>query len=222
MNRSEDDRKFTDIQFVVIVFALIFIAIHLIWPSLAIDSTTLYLLLAIFAVLLFPFVKKMSLPGGVEIEPLDLDAQTPVEEEIDVSVPEEIESSEEVSIHWGKVATLFWLGNDLMWIQDMTYRGAAPERVRQGVLHALQYSKELGFEKDSTQVIELFRAKDLLDNLVGINLKSEQARIVLEQHYGTVRQYVQTTKWIIDGMAKREQPDFVKLRALKNPGNELF
>jgi hypothetical protein len=39
-------------------------------------------------------------------------------------------------LHWEKVGTLFWLGNDLMWIQDMMYRMALPNRVLQGVNHA--------------------------------------------------------------------------------------
>ena len=43
--------------------------------------------------------------------------------------------SQPSKMHWSKVATLYWLGNDIMWIQDMMYRGAVPARVLQGVDH---------------------------------------------------------------------------------------
>lgn len=118
------------------------------------------------------------------------------------------------TIKWDKVATLFWLGNDLMWIQDMTYRDAPPDRVLQGINHALQYVEDLGFDKHSYPFQELTLAKIIIEQLVGISPSTEEKRSFLQGHYRGVQQYVQSVKWYIQALATNQQPDFKKLRAL--------
>ena len=117
-------------------------------------------------------------------------------------------------LHWDKVGTLFWLGNDLMWIQDMMYRGALPERVLQGVNYATQYVSEFGFPADSLAAQQLTLCSDILKPLVGIKGSTESERILLQQHYRTVEQYIQTVKWYLNVLVKEKQPSFEKLRAL--------
>lgn len=118
------------------------------------------------------------------------------------------------TIKWDKVATLFWLGNDLMWIQDMTYRDAAPERVLEGINHALQYVEELGFDERSHPFQELTLAKTIIEQLVGISPSSEEKSSFLQGHYRGVQQYVQSVKWYIHALATNQQPSFKKLQAL--------
>lgn len=51
----------------------VFIAAHLLLPNLAIDTTTLALLVILTVVILLPFAKSISLPGGASIELKDLE-----------------------------------------------------------------------------------------------------------------------------------------------------
>lgn len=113
-----------------------------------------------------------------------------------------------------KPATLFWLGNDLMWIQDMMYRAAPPGRVLQGVQHARQYAEDLGFDETSFPGKQLALAVTILESLRGITEFSEDERRLLQQHYGTVDQYIKTVKWYVHALLKQQQPDFEKHRAI--------
>ncbi|SRR5258706_8356141 len=123
-------------------------------------------------------------------------------------------SSRDGKVQWNKVATLFWLGNDLMWIKDMTYRDASPERVLQGVNHALQYVEELGFDKHSLPIEQLTLSKLTLEHLVGIAPSTEEKKSFLQGHYGGVRQHIDQVKWYINALATNQQPDFKKLTAI--------
>jgi hypothetical protein len=117
-------------------------------------------------------------------------------------------------LQWDKVGALFWLGNDLMWIQDMMYRGALPERVLQGINHATHYVSELGFPADSLATQHLSLCSDIVKPLVGIRGSTESERNLLQQHYRTIEQYIQTVKWYLNALVKDKQPGFEKLRAL--------
>jgi len=62
---------------------------------------------------------------------------------------------------WDKPATIFWLANDLMWIQDMLFRGAPPSRIVPGLKHARDYVTALNLTdsfavQELTRVIEYF------------------------------------------------------------------
>ena len=115
---------------------------------------------------------------------------------------------------WQKVATLFWLGNDLMWIADMIYRGAPPERVLQGIDHSKQYFNDLGFAGDSFPIQQLNLATDILESLKSLTGLTAAERRSLKQHYTTVAQQVQSVKWYVSALAEGEEPGFKKLRAL--------
>lgn len=120
------------------------------------------------------------------------------------------------NLNWSKIATLFWFGNDLMWIQDMTYRDAPPELVIQGVNIALQYAYDLGFPNNSLPIQNLLIVKTIIQLLIGIVPSSEEEMWILKRHYRTVQQYVETVKWFVSAQAKMQQPDFEKLRAVYN------
>jgi hypothetical protein len=111
--------------------------------------------------------------------------------------------------HWHKVASLFWLGNDLMWITDMMYRAAPPERVLQGVNIARQYLRDLGFPENSFPLQQLTLATDILESIRGATQKR-----FLESHYRTVAQEIQSIKWYLSALAEQQEPGFQKGRAL--------
>jgi hypothetical protein len=205
--------KPTTARIVVTVFVLLVIIIRLIWPTNPLDITMLillgFLLLIWFGQVLF---KSMTLPGGLGVEfqedsDIKAEAKAKVEKVIKQTALEQ-----QPSIKWDKVATLFWLGNDLMWIEDMTYRYARPERVLQGVDNVLRYFEDLGFVANSFPVQELTLAKQALQNLP--DLSRETYRQVLQEHYRGIRQHIETVKFYTHSLANIQQPGFEKLRAL--------
>jgi cation transport regulator ChaB len=117
-------------------------------------------------------------------------------------------------IHWNKVATLFWLSNDLMWIQDMMFRGALPERVLQGVNHAQQYCSDLGFDDKSFPIMQLQICKSILGSLEGIQKLTPELSVLLQQHYSSVNRYITSIKWYLNALLGGQEPGFEKLRAL--------
>jgi len=211
---SDRSKNVKRVQYAISIIAIIVAITHVIWPSISIDSATLFLLAVAIVPWLITIFKSLELPGGWKIEfreyeNLDAYAKVTAEKAI-----EQTASSTQTAISWDKVATLFWLGNDLMWIQDMTYRAAPAERILQGVEVAMLYVKDLGFEEKSFPVRNLSLTKMILEPLVSLSPTNEQAKLVLEGHYKTARQYIQTAKWYIDSLAKTKQPDFKKLRVL--------
>ena len=115
---------------------------------------------------------------------------------------------------WDKVATLFWLGNDLMWTTDMIYRGALPDRVLLGIEHARQYLLDLGFPEGSFPLQQLGLAATILGAIKGLTGSTPEERQLLKQHYTTVTQQIQSIKWFVSALAEQQQPGFEKLRAL--------
>jgi len=74
-----------------------------------------------------------------------------------------------------------------MWIQDMMYRGALPERVLQGVRHALRHVQDLGFASASAPVQNLTFCTDILESLVGVQGTALKEVALLQQHYASVK-----------------------------------
>jgi hypothetical protein len=62
----------TKLRFAVTIGALAIAAVHLIWPTLAMDVLTLALLVIAVLPWLAPLVKSVELPGGLKIELQDL------------------------------------------------------------------------------------------------------------------------------------------------------
>jgi len=121
--------------------------------------------------------------------------------------------STQSTIKWNKVATLFWLGNDLMWIQDMTYRDAAPHRILRGVVNAEFYVKELGFSPHSLPLEQLAIAEKILTNFFEASPSDAETLPNFQERYREIRQCVETVKSYIDRLAREQQPNFEKKRA---------
>jgi hypothetical protein len=118
------------------------------------------------------------------------------------------------SPRWDKVATLFWLGNDLMWIQDMTYRGAEPKRVFQGINHCIEYIENLGFDHRSLPSKELTRARKRIEPFLDLQeIGEEKPEYSIEESYKSVRQHIETIKWFLHELASQQERDFKKHRA---------
>src|SRR5687767_13815491 len=134
----------------VTIFVLLVIILRMVWPDNPFDMTALILLGFVAIIWFGPILfKSFTFPGGLggefrEDSTLKAEAKAKVKEVIKQTAPED-----QASIKWDRVATLFWLGNDLMWIQDMTYRYAWPDRVLEGVENALRYIEDLGFAANS-------------------------------------------------------------------------
>lgn len=131
----------------------------------------------------------------------------------DQSSLESAVSAETPQVDWEKPATLFWLGNDLMWIQDQMYRGSSPTRVLEGVEHVKEYARRLGFDDSSLPLQNLSIATSILESLPSRAETEEMLRLI-QQHYGTVEQFVRQVKFYIQAKAESREPGFIKLRAL--------
>ncbi|HBQ5984467.1 TPA: hypothetical protein L9A40_002313 [Klebsiella pneumoniae] len=56
------------LKFIIALGALAGVAIHVIWPHLAIDAITLGLIVVALLPWLAPIVKSVELPGGLKVE----------------------------------------------------------------------------------------------------------------------------------------------------------
>lgn len=126
---------------------------------------------------------------------------------------ERTRKSAQSPVNWNKVATLFWLGNDLMWIQDMAYRGAVPHRILRGIVNAEAYLKDLGFPANSLPFEQLALAKETVSNLFDGSPSDPDSLPNFEERYRELRQYIETIKAYIDRLACEQQPNFIKKRA---------
>ena len=197
-------------KIVVTIFIVLVIIIGLFWPTNPLlNPTNLilfgFLLLVWFGQILF---KSITFPGGLGVEfqeDKDIKAEAKAKAE---KIIKQTASAQQPPVMWNKVATLFWLGNDLMWIEDMTYRYARPARVLEGVENALRYIEDLGFAANSFPIQELTLAKITLQSLG--DLSRENYKQVLQGHYLGIRQHVETVKFYIHSLANIQQPGFNK------------
>ena len=61
-------------QIAISGIAVVFVAVHLVWPEIEIDATTLTLLAAAAVPWLLPLFKTVELPGGLKVEFRELQA----------------------------------------------------------------------------------------------------------------------------------------------------
>ncbi len=167
----------------------------------------------------FNFIFSKLKSKDAEKEPLELpdpeETASNAEEEAEVEAEKALESeSVPGGIDWTKTATLFWLGNDLMWIKDQMFRGSSPARVLQGVKHALKYAEALGFDSGSLPQTNLRLAKMILEGLPPSGDLRSQIPII-QQHYRTVAGYIDQTKFYISAKAEANETGFVKLRSIR-------
>lgn len=106
-----------------------------------------------------------------------------------------------------KPATLFWLANDLMWLQDMLYRDAPCWSIIKGLENLQKYTTALGF-KDSYADIELSRlitdTQTTLDS--GISSWSPEYKMSLVRR-------IQSIKWFLaDSIQNEYEKGFKKYR----------
>ena len=116
-------------------------------------------------------------------------------------------------IDWGKIKTIYWLGNDLMWINDMIYRGASPERVLQGINHTQHYVERLGFNEKSYPILMLNYSRDALSAVIGFSEKGDMENRKIQEIYSMVAHYIEQIKFFLDASMNDFEPDFVKMRA---------
>jgi hypothetical protein len=112
------------------------------------------------------------------------------------------------------VATLFWFGNDLMWIEDMAYREASPMRILQGVLNATIYAKELGFSDDSFPIEQLHLAIKAIRQMREVSPSVEETQSNFQEGCREIRQYIQAIKWYVHRLAIEQEPHFKKKTAV--------
>jgi hypothetical protein len=136
-------------------------------------------------------------------------------EDIVEPAPQTQPASENASISWHKPATLFWLGNDLMWIQDQMYRGSSPPRILHGVENALAYSRDMGFREESLPIQNLELAKSHLQ-LLPESIRDEDTLRMVQQQYRSILALVKQVKFFIQGAAESQEPDFVKRRSFRS------
>ena len=152
-----------------------------------------------------------SLTRRREDKSKDMVAEEQAEEVIEPTVGAE-PTPADAAISWDKPATLFWLGNDLMWVQDQVYRGSLPPRVLQGVENAIGYCRDLGFGQDSLPIQNLELAKAHLKLLPDVILDGDTLAMV-QQQYRSIEKLVKQVKFFVQGIAQSEEPGFVKRRA---------
>ena len=111
-------------------------------------------------------------------------------------------------IHWENVGDLFWLGNDLMWIQDMMNRRALPERVLEGIEKVRDYSISLGF--NDSELSQLTLAQTILKSLEGFHEINPTIQNIIEQKYKDVNKYITHYKFFINALVEQNQPGFKK------------
>ena len=79
LNRKDKSKIVNDhnkIKAVASVIAVLFAFVHIIWPSLGIDLTSITLILIAILLWYLPYLKSVKLPGGFEIELKDTKSAT--------------------------------------------------------------------------------------------------------------------------------------------------
>jgi hypothetical protein len=127
-----------------------------------------------------------------------------------LEVKSEVEDTKAITgMDWDKVGTLFWLGNDLMWIQDMILRDAPPKRLLQGLRHARQYSRDIDLGEKSFPCQELDLLISQVESIEGLRDYSMYRNL-----YNHILSRIEAIKWYFTAKAQEKQPGFEKLRAL--------
>jgi hypothetical protein len=107
-----------------------------------------------------------------------------------------------------KPATLYWLANDLMWAQDMLFRGAPKDRVLAGIKHAKQYAQALGLEGSYADT-ELARLIGALETPPGA-----PPTPLFTPQIPQLANALELVKRDIAARMENKEPGFTKLRAL--------
>jgi hypothetical protein len=138
-------------------------------------------------------------------ENLDTEAiKTDLKPLTEIKITADLTSSPKIPIE--KPATLFWLGNDLMWIQDMLYRNAPSWSIVEGLKNLQKYTRALGFKGSlaDTELTRLLRdTQATLDS--GLSNWSPEFKLSLARQ-------IEPIKWFISARAEEQEPGFKKYR----------
>jgi len=109
-------------------------------------------------------------------------------------------------MQWDKPATLFWLANDLMWLQDILLRGGPRDKFIKGLRNTREYAISLGLSgtfaaEELTRIIEYFEPEN-----GGLPMP-----LILDQVPNWVNQ-IELVKRDVASRIEQNQPGFTKFR----------
>ena len=136
--------------------------------------------------------------------PTDIDIKQTIEPKEEHSESVENESDKRLSQY---PATIFWLANDLMWIQDMLYRNASAKTIYEGINSALIYLENLDLT-NSMVFRELNQIQEYLELLPSDNLNFE----LTKNERNNFASKIEKVKWAIGSVIGEEEPNFIKNR----------
>ena len=119
-----------------------------------------------------------------------------------------VKNVQSAKVKWDKPATLFWLANDLMWIQDILLRGGPRDKFITGLRNAREYAINLGLSgtfaaEELTRVIEYYEPEQ----------GDPPAPFFLDQVPQLVNQ-IELVKRDVASRIEESQPGFTKFRVL--------
>jgi hypothetical protein len=124
-------------------------------------------------------------------------AERPTDETLDS--PEAKQISEPSTPKWGKVANLFWLGNDLEWTMQTLLQNAPQQRIVKGFIQVNHHCSELGLA-DSTPGKQLAELKAQVESLSEAALDKRLRDDLAEKLLLVVKGF--------DVLVRRQQRDF--------------
>jgi hypothetical protein len=114
-------------------------------------------------------------------------------------------------IDWGNVGSLYWLGNDLMWVKDHMYRGFHPKEVLKGIKNAIGYCEQLGLGPKSFPHQKLSYTAALLEKYDTVVEWDEDNFKEVVDRYDEIAGYIDQVKFFMDAKVKAQQVGFQKL-----------
>jgi len=96
-------------------------------------------------------LSRAKIPGGGEVTFIYGDAKIDTEGSAtphftDTNKTQTVQTERSRDIDLRKVANVYWLGHDLMWVTDAILRGARRHTVKRGFTQSLHHAREIGFE----------------------------------------------------------------------------
>jgi hypothetical protein len=118
------------------------------------------------------------------------------------------------SLRSDKPATLFWIANDIMWIQDMLFRGAPASAILSGIKNVRTYLKtlNLGGSLADAELARLHKTGQAAQ-LPGQAEWSPDLRSHLAQQ-------IESVKWFLAARAQEAESGFKKLRVFPQGGKK--
>jgi len=171
------------------------------WPI------TVVILICIFRVEIIALLRRLKsadLSSKVlEFGELPLDRGEPPKPQL--RQRKKVQAIQSSKVKWNKPASLFWLANNLMWIQDVLLRGGPWDKFIAGLKNVRKYARNLGLAGTFTEE-ELTRMIYFYEPEVGV-----PAPLILTQVPQLVNQ-IELVKRDIASRVEQDQPGFKKFR----------